>query len=86
LRSREILKVVFSEKHLAINTALNNFVEKKAFNDFDLLTDYTNLIEALTDPFRIEVLLKFLLARKPDLTALSVGMISSNKEIQMKNS
>jgi len=84
LRSREVFKVVFADKFLDVNTALTNFVEKKAFNDFDLLKDYSVLVDVLADPYKMEVFLKYLLSRKTDLTVLSAGMISANEEIQNK--
>jgi hypothetical protein len=84
LRSREVFKVIFADKYLDVNIALTNFVEKKTFNDFDLLKDYTVLVEVLSDPYKLEVFLKYLLSRKTDLTVLSSGMLSTNIDIQNK--
>lgn len=58
IKTRDMLKVIFSEKYMDILSATNNFVEKKTMNDFDLLKDYTVMVEHLSDPYKMEIFLR----------------------------
>ena len=47
MKTRDILKVIFSEKYMDVLGVLNNFVEKKNMNDFDMLKDYSVMVDVL---------------------------------------
>ena len=84
LQRREVFKVIFGEKYLDVLTALNNFAEKKAFNDIDLFKDYAALLENLDDSDKFHYFLKQLVAKKGEITILASGLFSSNEDIRMK--
>lgn len=81
---RETLKVVFGEKYLDVNTALNNFSEKKSFSDIELFKGYTVLVENLKDSIRLYTFLKYLYFRKGEISVLTSGLFSSNSDIRKK--
>ena len=81
---RETLKVIFGEKYLDVNTALNNFSEKKSFSDIELFKDYSVLVENLKDSMKLYTFLKYLYYRKGEISILTSGLFSSNQDIRKK--
>jgi hypothetical protein len=82
--TKELLKCVFSESYLDVSQALNDFVEKKAFNDYELLKHYSVLVDNLNTPKNLELFLKLFVARKADVSVLTVGLMTPSEEVQKK--
>jgi len=82
--TRETLKCHFQESYLDVNKALNDFVEKKVFNDYELLKHYTVLVDRLKTKRNLELFMKIFISRKSDISSLAAGLLCSSVEIQKK--